>query len=347
VSTVLKEKYAKKTRRKKIIIIATLFTVFCTCIADLLTGPAMLSLPMVIQTIFMPDTMSTFERTIIWDIRLPVAIAALLVGVSLAVGGAEMQTILNNPLASPYTLGLSSAAGFGAAVIIVLGRNFPYLPYKYLVPIGAFGFAFLGAFVLFFISKRRKSSSETLILAGIALSFLFSALQGVIQFLASAEQNQAVVFWLFGSLYKVDFISLTIIFLVLLVCIPFLYRNVWKLTALRLGDDTAQSLGINVHRMRIEILVLVSILTATAVSFVGTIGFVGLVSPHIARILVGEDQRFFLPFSAIIGALILSGTSIVSKLILPNIIFPIGILTSLLGVPFFLWIIFSNRRSFW
>nr|WP_319540642.1 iron ABC transporter permease [uncultured Methanospirillum sp.] len=347
MTVIVKEKYTKKSRQKRLIIGVTLIIVFCTFILDLLTGPAMLSLSTVIQTIGMSDTINSYEKTIIWDIRLPVAIAALLVGSSLAIAGAEMQTILNNPLASPYTLGLSSAAGFGAAIVIVLGKSFASLPYKYMVPIGAFLFAILGSFILYSISKHKKSTSDTLILAGIALSFLFSALQGVIQFLASAEQNQAVVFWLFGSLYKVDFISLTIIFLVLIACIPFLYRNIWKLTALRLGDESAQSLGINVKRMRIEILILVSILTATAVSFVGTIGFVGLVSPHVARILVGEDQRYFLPYTAIIGALILSGTSIVSKLILPNIIFPIGILTSLLGVPFFLWIIFSSRRSFW
>ncbi|HXV29495.1 MAG TPA: iron ABC transporter permease, partial [Sinorhizobium sp.] len=157
----------------------------------------------------------------------------------------------------------------------------------------------------------------------------------------------AVVFWTMGSLTKATWPKVWITGAVLLVAIPLFARHAWALTALRLGDDKAASFGINVRRLRLETMLTVSLLAAIPVSFVGTIGFVGLVAPHIARMLVGEDQRFFLPASVLCGALLLSATSVVSKMLIPGAVLPIGVITALVGVPFFFVLIFTNRRRSW
>jgi iron complex transport system permease protein len=317
-----------------------------TCI-DLITGPAALDPYTVAKTIFMPESVSDYENVIVWTFRFPATLLALLVGAILGVAGAEMQTILNNPLASPYTLGLSSAAGFGAGLAIVFGSVFLPLPSQYLAPILAFIFSMMSGLLLFLVARKRYGSSETIILTGIAIMFAFSSLLALVQFFASPEATQAIVFWMFGSLQKGNWISVYCIAGVFFASLPFLYRNIWKLTTLRMGDDIAESLGVNVSRLRFHVIIFVSAVTATAVSFVGTIGFIGLVAPHISRMTVGEDQRYFAPYAMIIGAIFLLVSSIMSKLIIPSLIFPIGILTSLIGIPFFVWIILTNRRSYW
>ena len=169
----------------------------------------------------------------------------------------------------------------------------------------------------------------------------------MLEYLASEETLQAIVFWLFGSLLKATWMKIAITSAVLVVVTLILMKDAWKLTALRLGDERAKSLGIDVERMRLKVLVLISLLTAVAVCFVGTIGFVGLVGPHIARMLVGEDQRYLIPMSGLGGALILSAASVCSKMVVPGAIFPIGIVTSFIGVPFFMFLILRKKRGFW
>jgi iron complex transport system permease protein len=272
---------------------------------------------------------------------------ALVIGSALGLAGAEMQTILNNPLASPYTLGISSAAGFGAALAIVFGIGLIPFADTVLIPVNALVFSLVCCMLIYSIAKVKRASTETIVLAGIAVLFLFDALLALVQYGASAEQAQAVMFWLFGSLTKTTWTTLGITTVVLLVCLPLIMLDSWKLTTMRLGEEKAKSLGVNVEKMRLKGFILVSVLTATAVAFVGTIGFIGLVVPHIARMLVGEDHRFFLPVSALAGALVLSVASILSKAVVPGIIFPIGILTSLIGIPFFLWLLFKQKRGYW
>ena len=153
------------------------------------------------------------------------------------------------------------------------------------------------------------------------------------------------LFWLFGSLNKATWQSLIIIIIVTTICVALLSKELWKLTALRLGEDRAASLGINLQVLRIKVLVLVAMMTATAISFVGVIGFIGLVAPHVARMLLGEDQRFFLPGAMLVGAAFLSLSSVLSKVIIPGALFPVGIVTSFIGVPFFFWIILNNKRG--
>ena len=286
-------------------------------------------------------------RVVMWDIRLPVALMAVAVGAALSLAGAQMQTILNNPLASPFTLGISAAASFGAALGLAFGVALVPVIAQYMVPLNAFVMAMLSALLIHVLSLRRGMTSETIVLLGIALVFTFNALLALVQFFATEQAVAAVVFWTMGSLTKATWPKLGVICLVILVTLPVFARRAWAMTALRLGDEKAASFGVNVRKLRLQTLIMVSLLAAFPVAFVGTIGFIGLVGPHIARMLIGEDQRFFLPASLLTGALILSASSVVSKTLIPGAIFPIGVVTSLIGVPFFISLILGGRKNSW
>ncbi len=311
--------------------------------ADLATGPAMLPIPEVVRSLLGMGTDPMLEA-IIHRLRLPIALMAVAVGASLGLTGAVMQSILNNSLASSYTLGISAGAGFGAALAILAGAMIP-LPPALVVPAAAFLFAGLACSLVAGAAQLRGATPEFLVLSGIVCLFLFQALLSLLQFLASPEALQQIVFWLFGSLMRASLGQVGVVGLVLLLSIPLLLRDAWRLTALRLGDERARALGVQVDALRLRAFILVSLLTGVAVAFVGTIGFVGLVAPHIARMLVGEDQRHLLPSAAIFGALLLSAASVASKLIMPGAVFPIGIVTSLIGVPVLGWLVLRSRTA--
>ncbi|HHJ1169772.1 TPA: FecCD family ABC transporter permease [Proteus mirabilis] len=312
-------------------------------ILDFTLGPSGLSLTELWNTLISPETADAGTRVIVWDIRLPYSLMAVIVGMSLGLAGAEMQTILNNPLASPFTLGVSSAAAFGAALAIVLGIGIPGVPAQWFISVNAFIFALLATLLLDFISRWVRVSTSGIILFGIALVFTFNAAVSIMQFIANEDTLQGLVFWTMGSLNRASWDKLYILLVVLVIIFPLSLMNAWKLTALRLGEDRAMSFGINVRRLRLTTLLRISIISALAVAFVGPIGFIGLVAPHIARMTFGEDHRFYLPASALIGALVLSIASLVSKNLLSGVIIPVGIVTSLVGIPFFVSIILRHR----
>jgi iron complex transport system permease protein len=297
----------------------------------------------VISPASVPDQL----RIVLWEIRMPIALMAVAVGAALSLAGAQMQTILNNPLASPFTLGISAAASFGAALGLAFGVKLLPVAVDYIVPLNAFVMALISAMLIHLLSTRRGVTAETIVLLGIALVFTFNALLALVQYLATEQAVAAVVFWTMGSLTKATWTKLGIVSAAVLVMLPIFARRVWQLTALRLGDDKAASFGIDVPRLRFQTLIMVSLLAAFPVAFVGVIGFVGLVGPHIARMLVGEDQRFFLPASILTGALMLSASSVLSKTLIPGAIFPIGVVTSLVGVPFFISLILRGKRNTW
>lgn len=333
-------------QRQLILAGLTAALLFSLCV-DLALGPASYSLSEVVRALLVPDAVSQQVRVVLWEIRMPVALMAVVVGAALSVAGAQMQTILNNPLASPFTLGISAAASFGAALALAFGVALVPAALAYVVPINAFVMAMFAALLIHVLSVKRGVTVETIVLLGIALVFTFNALLALVQFLASSEALAAVVFWTMGSLTKATWPKLAITTLILLAVLPLFARRAWALTALRLGEDKAASFGIKVARLRLETLILVSLLAAIPVAFVGTIGFIGLVGPHIARMIIGEDQRFFLPASALAGALILSASSVLSKMLIPGTVFPIGVVTSLIGIPFFISLILSNVRRSW
>jgi len=339
------EVYRSVTGQKIKYVVVSFFCLAFFFLVDIFVGPSFLSPATVFRGILGQGKEST--EVILWVIRLPAATMGVVVGISLGVAGAEMQTILDNPLASPYTLGISAAAGFGAALAIVLGVELvPYLK-DLAISLNAFLFSMLCCGILLAIARWKSASSEVMILSGVALLFMFNSMVAFLQYLASENQLQAVVFWMFGSLTKSTWPKVVIAGVVLVMVTVAFLRNVWPLTAFRLGDEKARSLGVEVEKLRIRCMVYISILTATAVCFVGIIGFIGLGAPHIARIFVGEDQRFFLPLSGFFGGALLSLASVASKIIVPGAIFPIGILTAFFGAPFFLALVLYSRRSFW
>ena len=316
-------------------------------LADILIGPAFLNVFDVLGALVHPSGASDpMVVTIVHAIRLSMTLMALIVGASLGVAGVQMQTILGNPLASPYTLGFSAAAGFGAALTILFGLQLPLIP-QMTVPIAAFAAASVACLMVYGLAHIRGVTAEVMVLAGIATLFLFQSLQSLVQYLAAPEVLQEIVFWLFGSMLKASWFSVWVSGSILILCLALLLPNMWKLTALRLGDERAASLGVDVPRLRRRVFFIVSLLTAGAVAFVGTIGFVGLVAPHLARMLVGEDQRILIPASAVFGGLLMVGASIASKLLSPGAVVPVGIVTALVGVPFLFALILTGKRRHW
>lgn len=336
--------YRALLRRRLVLVAVLLVACLCGFTLDLVTGPSAMTLADTFGALFDSTAYPASTQVIVWQIRLPVALIALLVGAALALSGAEMQTILNNPLASPFTLGVSSAASLGAAVAIVLGLGVPGLPPAFLITGNAFLFAFASVLLIQALGRRVTGGPDNLVLLGIALVFTFEAAVSLLQFVASADALQQLVFWSMGSLSRANWLAIAILSAVLALTLPFSLASAWKMTALRLGEDRARSFGIDVGRLRLFSLLRISLLAATAVSFVGTIAFIGLVGPHIARMLIGEDHRFFLPASALVGATVMAFASIASKMVMPGVVIPISIVTAAVGLPVFFSLILTRRE---
>lgn len=312
---------------------------------DVALGAAAFAPGEILAAILSPGSVEAETAVIVWSLRLPYALMAVLVGAALSLAGAEMQTILDNVLADPFTLGVSSAASLGAALVIVLGLQIPGVPAGWSLAASAFLFAFGSVLLLLQAATRGGGKGrQTMVLFGIAMVFSFNALVALLQYIANPEDLQQLVFWSMGSLALSNWPKLQALGLVLLGVLPFTLRSAWRLNVLRMGEDRARTLGVDVGRLRLGALLRVSLLAATAVAFVGAIGFVGLVGPHVARMLVGEDHRHFLPASALVGALLMSLASIASKTLVPGVLLPVGIVTALVGVPVFLWLILRRER---
>lgn len=331
-------------RRTAVVVVLVVLLLVSFCV-DLTTGVSGMSVADLLHGIAHPQDLSPTDKVIIWNVRLPFALMALLVGASLSLAGAEMQTILNNPLASPFTLGVASAAALGASTIIVFHISFSWIGYNWLISLAAFVFAFLSVLLLDALSRLRAASTETMVLLGIALVFSCNAVVLLFQLVATEDVLQQLVFWHVGSLARANWEKVGILAVALGLILPLSFASAGQMTALRMGEERAVSFGIDVVRLRYFSLLRVSVLSAIAVAFVGTIGFIGLVGPHIARLTVGEDQRFALPVSALVGALLLSLSSIASKAVLPGLVVPVGIVTALVGVPVFVLLIFKGRAA--
>ncbi len=315
-STLSVENRYRQLFRQRLVILAVIFiAIIASLLLDFTLGPSGLPLHSLIKTLMHPSGATNGMRVIVWDIRLPYALMALLVGMALGLAGAEMQTILNNSLASPFTLGVSSAAAFGAALAIVLGIGIPGVPESGFIPANAFLFALLSALLLDSLTRWTRVPTSGVVLFGIALVFTFNALVSIMQFVADEDTLQGLVFWTMGSLVfwtmgsrlaRASWEKLAVLAAAMAIVLPWSLRRAWQLTALRLGEERAMSFGIDVRRLRLGSLLRISLLAALSVAFVGPIGFIGLVAPHISRLLLGEDHRFYLPGSILIGGLVLS-----------------------------------------
>ncbi|HFG4958602.1 TPA: FecCD family ABC transporter permease [Salmonella enterica subsp. enterica serovar Stanley] len=326
-STPVIPRYRQIIRKRAVLMLAIALAMMASLMVDVTCGSSGLPLSALWQALFQPEKVNAGIHVIVWDIRLPYALMALLVGMALGLAGAEMQTILNNPLA------------------IVLGIGIPGIPAAWFIPANAFIFALLSALLLDGITRWTGVAASGVVLFGIALVFTFNALVAIMQFVADEDTLQGLVFWTMGSLVRASWEKLGVLAVVFIAVLFCALRSAWQLTALRLGEERAMSFGIHVRRLRLLSLLRISLLSALAVAFVGPIGFIGLVAPHIARILLGEDHRFYLPGSVLIGGLVLSLASIAAKNSIPGVMVPVGIVTSLVGVPFFLSIVLRHRGS--
>lgn len=344
-SMLLSQRYGAHVRQRLRRLLYLLILLLLLFVADLATGPSGMPLSVLWQGLLDAERMELGQRVILWDVRLPYAVMAVLVGASLGLAGAQMQTVLNNPLASPFTLGLSAAATVGASLAILTGFDAFGLGPQIALPLGAFVGSVVAALLVHLLAWRWGASVSAVVLFGIALMFTFEAVLWLLQFLADSNALQQIVFWNMGSLGRSTWPKIMVLATVLSLCFIWTQSQAWQMTALRSGEDHARSSGVAVERLRLVSLLRVCLLSATALAFVGTIGFVGLVGPHISRLLLGEDHRFYLPASALAGAVMLSGASILSKSIIPGIVLPIGIVTALVGVPVFMALVMRSREG--
>ncbi|MCC9624495.1 iron ABC transporter permease [Thalassospira sp. MA62] len=332
-----------RKRRMTLVCLLGVSVLVMLCL-DLWAGPAGLRFQDIATGLINPEQLELRHRIILWDVRLPDALIALAVGAALGLAGIETQTILDNPLASPFTLGVSSAAVLGASLAIVVTPVVPFVAHTAVLPVMALIFALGSGVLILMIVRWTNGARETVVLFGIALVFLCNALTAGLQYVASAEAVQQIVFWTIGNLTRAGWPEVAMVSLCFVCVLPFSLRHVWVMTLLRGGEAHARSMGINVARLRLWVILRVSLLAAFAVCFVGAIGFIGLVGPHIARLLLGEDHRMLVPGSAICGALILSCASFLSKALIPGVIVPVGILTAVVGVPVFLGLLSRRGR---
>lgn len=334
----------RRARIRVSIIVALWAAAFLVFALSMTLGPLHLGLGDVLTALLSPGETDRLH-TVVLELRLPPALLALLVGAALALAGLQMQTILDNPLAEPFTLGVSAAAACGAAIAITTGLVLPFVPAATL-SIAAGVLALLASGVIALAARSHRAGRESMILLGIALVFGFQAVLALLQYTASTEALQQIVFWSLGSLTRAKWWSVGAITATLLVVGAFFWAHNWKLTALRLGEARAAAMGINVPRLRTWTLIGVSLLAAVSVAAVGVIGFIGLVGPHVARILVGEDQRYLFPAATACGALLLTSAHAASLILVPGVVLPVGILTALVGVPVFIAIILGRRRRY-
>ena len=289
-------------------------------------------------------TYFTVKETVIWHSRLPRILLAILAGIGLAIAGTMMQGILRNPLASPFTLGITSGAGFGAVIAGTLFAGF--FTDTYLIIGTAFLFALIPAFIISGLTRYRNATPETMILAGIAMIYIFSGATTFMEYFGGAR-GDAVVYWMVGSLVDASWNDVVPVSIVLACFVPLLMWKSWDINVLGAGDETAKSLGVNVERTRIVIFVIASLLTAAIICFTRTIGFIGLVAPYICRMVIGGDNRFLVPASGLFGAVLLLGADTAARTIIAPVNLPVGALTYLMGGPLFFHLILRRKREYW
>ena len=339
----------KYARRLMILVVLALAAIMFA--VDVGLGPYQIDFKSVYQLIFdrlldwgayTKDNMSTDMR-VVWNLRLPRVLAALIAGFGLAVAGCAMQSMMKNPLADPYTTGISSGAALGATTAMTMGWYL--VPGEYGIVINAFVGALIPAAFIIAMSALRKPSPAMMILSGISLMYIFNAIQSYLMLIADPNAASAVYSWTVGSITSIEWKELPFLFAVALVggiAMMFMAR---VLNTMNSGDSYAKSIGININHARIIILIIVSMIAAGIVSFTGIIGFIGLVGPHIARMFVGSDNKILIPAAGLMGACIMLLSDCVVQEVNP--LMPIGIITSILGGPIFMLLILRQKKEIW
>lgn len=342
----IKQFYKRKVKRNLIILISLFVLCICVALISLSIGSTSASLKSVfalINNYFGGNIhVSALDKVVIEQLRLPRICMGILVGLALSNSGLLMQAIFQNSLVSPYTLGISSGAAFGAALSIVFGMQFGVLG-QYAMPILAFVFSILTIFIVLGISKTSKSAGKNIVLIGVAIGYLFSAFLSFLQYTGGKNALPQIVFWMMGSLENTAWSSVVIMAIInfIALCIMLIYA--WDLNIMGYGRDTAISFGVNYDKLRLISIIIATLLTGTAVAFTGIIGFVGLIAPQMARMIIGSDYRFLIPGASLTGALLVLCSDTIARTIMSPVELPIGIITSVVGVPFFLYLIIRKK----
>lgn len=337
-------------RNKCLLIIFALVVIVFTILFSIKLGAVNISWKKVVDILLYHCSISDnsywskTEDLVVWYFRLPRALLACLAGGGLAISGVAMQAAVKNPLADPYILGISAGASAGATAVIA--ADILDITAEYSVSIGAFSGAVLSMALLFLLNKDNRDSVR-LLLSGCVISILFSSISSVIMFMAKdKEKISSIVFWLMGSVAGANCQMVPIVAFTVSIGIVFLLIYHRQLNALLLGEETAHTLGLNTGKLRWQLVLLVAIVVGSIVSFCGMIGFVGFVMPHIVRSMFGSDHKLVVPLSAFIGAVFLCWSDVVARIIVIPEELPIGIITSICGAPFFIYILKRQKYSF-
>ncbi len=342
----LKNQYVKYTYRKAILIIVLAPLLVFLIGGAVSIGSAEVSwgqIYIAIMERLFPGNYqaSRLSWLVVWELRLPRVIMGLLAGLGLGMAGGVMQSVLRNPLAEPYILGIASSAGFGASLAILLGKGL--IGGQYLIITNAFIFALICSGIIFAISSGKRAKPDTVILIGVAMNFFFQAMNTLMLYFADPDAVKTAMFWMVGDLGRVTWQNIALTTPVILLCCTFLLWKANDINILDAGDDYAISLGVRVPKLRITLMIIVSLLVSGIVCFTGAIGFVGLVAPHICRIFIGGDNRFLLPAAGLLGAVLLITADTVARTIISPAILPVGIVTTFLGVPLLIYLIMQKK----
>ncbi|MEA1968124.1 MAG: iron ABC transporter permease [Thermodesulfobacteriota bacterium] len=344
--------YSSYISGKKVFLTAALFLLVLMLVWGISLGAVSIPFVDVLKTLAGFSVSKQFD-IIIWNIRLPQALTALVAGAGLGVAGAVMQSVLRNPLGSPFTLGISHAAAFGAALsVMILGSGVMtssvsdsvIISNPYVTTFSAFIFAMAAAGIITAVSRIRGASPEVMVLTGVALGSLFTAGTMLLQFFADDIQLAAMVFWTFGDVARANWRELGFVCLVTFGGILFFMANAWNYNGTDAGDETAKGIGIKVETIRLTGMMAASLVTSVIIALVGIIGFVGLVAPHMVRRLIGDDHRFLLPGTMIVGGVLLLASDTVARLMLAPHTLPVSVLTSFIGAPVFIYLIIKGYK---
>lgn len=330
--------YQKRNQKNRGIMIGLIFAVIVLGVMCLFVGSSHLSLDECIGALLQKGSVANMR--IVWNIRMPRVLAAVIAGAGLSVSGLIMQTTLNNPMASPSTLGVSNAAVFGANLsIITFAGGF------LTTGIVAFLFSTMSILLILGLCTWKSFTPNVVVLSGMAIGSVWNAATTILQYYATDTSLSAAVVWNFGDLGRATYRTDVIMFLVVFVGIIYFMLMSWKLNALLGGATTAKTMGINVELLRFTLLLLASVITAVCVSFLGIIGFVGIICPHVSKKVLGQDHRITIPASALSGSILLLLADTLSRSLGNGSALPVGAIISLLGAPFFIAVIFAGKEN--
>ena len=347
----MEAQYRRQTRRKRLLIFAAAALLIASAYVFTTLGMAQTSLRLLGDALWayfsgpLAESADPTLYKVLLLLRLPRIALAVLAGAGLAVAGAVMQSVTRNVLVSPFTLGISAAAVFGASLAILFGGGLLYSGEGVMI-LGAFLSALTCGLIVYTIARQINLQPMTIVLVGIGLNYFFSALTATLEFFAREHKLAAVVEWTFGSFNRATWESVAVTAAVTIPGLLLLWSFALSLNAMSQNDDeTARSLGVRTDRVRTVTGLAAILVTAAIISFTGIIGFVGLIAPHVARLIIGSDHVYYLPFTALSGALLLLWADTLGKFILYPVNIPVGIVVSFIGVPLFLQLIFQTRKE--